>query len=218
MRLVLAALLIASLPAVAAADVAVRADVNVNVDVTVAAPPPAPAAAPAPAVTAEPTHTVDEQDRLHPGTLGLSLFASSSELIDSGVRAQGMGFALRLHPLDRYPVEVALETERDDYGSTMRTDWRIGYSINYMIPTSSFVAPYLVFPMGVNIVSLPGVDTFTQGYVGIGGGIMVKLGEHWRVSADARVIARNEQTPDGTPPILGSERVGELRGAAVYYF
>ena len=230
MRLVLAALLVASIPSLARADVSVHADVNV--DVTVGAPAPAPATAPAaapavapsqpappaPSVSAEPEHPVSPEDRLHPGTIGLSLFASSGALIDTGERVQGDGFAVRLHPLDRYPIEVAIETERDTYDGDMRTDWRIGYSIHYTIATDTFVSPYLVFPMGVNIVEVPGHDAFAQGYIGIGAGLAVHLGAHWLATADARVVARNEQTQDGMAPVLGPERVGELRGAAVYYF
>lgn len=218
MRWLLAALLTV-VPTVASADVSVQANVTVGVDVTAPPPSPPPAAPPAAVAVSTPpaANPGYDPDRRHPGTLGLSVFASGGALLDTRENMQGQGFALRLHPLDNYPIEVAIETERDTYEFDARSDWRIGYSIHYTIPTNTFVAPYVVFPMGVNIVSLPDHDAFAQGYIGIGGGLAFHFGPHWLATVDARIISRNEDNKD-MDPVLGPERVGEVRGAGVYYF
>ena len=64
--------------------------------------------------------------------------------------------------------------------------------------------------MGVNVVTRTDFDTVVQGYVGIGGGAVIRLGEHWMMSADARILGRNEHVEEGEEPSLPRETVLEL--------
>jgi hypothetical protein len=238
MRFVLAACLVAMTSAAASADVVAGADVHVDVTVGLPAPAPAPVPAPPPgppppppapvavpaappptAIVAAPAgHPMQPTDRWHPATLGLSLLASAGTVLATGERAEGAGFAFRIHPLDRYPLDVAIETEHDQYDNEMRSDWRIGYSLVYRIDLPGVVNPYVVFPMGVNIVSLPDHNAVVQGYVGIGAGLALRVGRHWMATVDARALSRNEQVEDGDEPVLGPETVAELRATTVFYF
>src|SRR5690242_18130859 len=171
MRFVLAACLVAMTSAAASADVVAGADVHVDVTVGLPAPAPAPVPAPppgppppspvaAPASPPPPAASVAKPaenpyarpaDRWHPATLGLSLLASAGTVLATGERAEGAGFAIRFHPLDRYPLDVAIETEHDQYDNEMRSDWRIGYNLVYRIDLPGIINPYVVVPMGVNI-------------------------------------------------------------------
>ena len=227
MRFVLAACLVAMTSAVASADVVAGADVHVDVTVGLPAPAPSPAPAPAPpppppptAIVAAPAEHANDvhEDRWHPATLGLSLLASAGTVLATGERAEGAGFAIRFHPLDRYPLDVAIETEHDQYDNEMRSDWRIGYNLVYRIDLPGIINPYVVFPMGVNIVSLPDHNAVVQGYVGIGAGLALRAGRHWIATIDARALSRNEQVEDGDVPVIGPETVAELRATTVFYF
>jgi hypothetical protein len=213
-------------PALAHAQVAV--DVGVDVRVHVPPPPPTPPPPPPtetpPAPPSPPPANVQiasghpmHESHTHPATLGLAALATTGIVRDTGDRLEGIGIAVVFHPLDRYPLDTNLEYERDALGPD-RTDHRIGYSLFVVPHREDAVAGYVVFPMGVNIVARTNFDTIVQGYVGIGGGALVRLSEHWMMSADARIIARNQALEDGEVQTLPHETVVELRASTGYYF
>src|SRR5690348_18507215 len=99
----------------------------------------------------------------------------------------------------------------------MRSDWRIGYNLVYRIDLPGIINPDVVFPMGVNIVSLPDHDAVVQGYVGIGAGLALRAGPHWIATVDARALTRDEQVEGGDVAAIGPEAVAAPRATPVCY-
>jgi hypothetical protein len=194
--------------------VAAHAQVHVDIDVDVHLAPPPPPPQPVVVVVTPPVPQVvvaPPNPNTSPATFGLSLFTSLGTTT-SGILAQGFGVTALVHAING-PVEVGIDYERDAYNSSdARVDHRIGYSL-YLGPTHGTLTPFVVIPMGVNVVTRPDFDAAVEGFVGIGGGAKLRLG-HWLFAADARVLTRSQQTSNDTPQTIDNETVFETRASA----
>jgi hypothetical protein len=192
---------------------------QVHVDVKILVPPspppvvePAPPVAPAPSVAVAPPPV----ERRHiPAVPGIVLTVDSGRILH-GALAQGAGVSLLAHPIEDYPFEISFDYQRDGYDSDGRVDHRIGYTL-IIGSTTKRLSPYVVIPMGVNIVVRDALDTKAQGYVGIGGGGKLRLGD-WALSVDARVLSRSENSSDDEVMPLPSETVLEAHANVAYVF
>lgn len=152
----------------------------------------------------------------NPATLGIVLATSVGRILGDDTNSQGFGGSALVHPVNGYPFEVSIDYERDAYDGGDRTDHRIGYSL-YIGSNTKRLGPYVVIPMGVNIVTRTDLDTKVEGYVGIGGGVKLQL-DHWRVTADARVLTRAENATQDETMVLPSEFAVEGRASVGYVF
>jgi hypothetical protein len=214
------------------APITARAQVHVDIDVDVnvhlpqtpppAPPPPPPPAPPQPiAVDAPPAIVVVKPSPFAPqpsipATLGIGLTVASGHVVNEG-NSEGVGVSAIMHPIVPYPLEVSIDYERDVFDSPdQRVDHRIGYSL-YFGPSTGRLSPFVVVPMGVNIVTRAELDTKVEGYVGIGGGAKLRLGD-WVVSGDARVLSRAENPSEDETMVLPSEVVLEAHATVAYIF
>jgi hypothetical protein len=216
--------LVLLVPITARAQVHVDIDVDVNVHLPPPPPAPPPAATPvAVAVDAPPTVVVATPKPSPfaprpsiPATLGIGLTVASGHVVNEG-NSEGIGVSAIMHPVVPYPLEVSIDYERDAFDSAdLRVDHRIGYSL-YFGPSTGRLSPFVVVPMGVNIVTRAELDTKVEGYVGIGGGVKLRLGD-WVISGDARVLSRAENPSDGENMVLPSEVVLEAHATVAYIF
>ena len=216
-----------------------RADgvgVGVSVDVHVALPPPPPPAPPPVVVVAAPPPVVDAppaaapsvvaapvsyRERTHPATLGLELTGINGRVIGWGASA-GTGVAVVIHPLDAYPLDVSIDYRRDVFldDPDERVDHRINYSL-YLGPQAPALAPYVVIPMGVNIVTRAEMATVVEGFVGIGLGGRLRVTDHFTIRGDARIESRGQATnqdEDPDPTLPKNEVAMSAQLSAGYYF
>jgi hypothetical protein len=216
--------LVLLVPITARAQVHVDIDVDVNVHLPPPPPPAPPPPAPPPvAVDAPPTVVVETAKPSPfaprpsiPATLGIGVTVASGHVVNEG-NSEGIGVSAIMHPVVPYPLEVSIDYERDAFDSAdQRVDHRIGYSL-YFGPSTGRLSPFVVVPMGVNIVTRAELDTKVEGYVGIGGGAKLRLGD-WVVSGDARVLSRAENPSDGETNVLPSEVVLEAHATVAYIF
>jgi hypothetical protein len=213
--------------------IAARAQVHVDIDVDVnvhlpppppSAPPPPPPVVPPPAVVDAPPTVVATTPKPDPfaprpsipATLGIGVTVASGHVVHEG-NSEGIGVSAIMHPIVPYPLEVSIDYERDAFDSVdQRVDHRIGYSL-YFGPSTGRLSPFVVVPMGVNIVTRAELDTKVEGYVGIGGGAKLRFGD-WFASADARVLTRSESPSQDETMVLPSEVVLEAHATVGYIF
>jgi hypothetical protein len=221
----------------ARADVGVAAGVGVgvSVDVHVAlppppAPPPPPPPEPPPSepppvavVVAAPPPTAPQsyQEHSHPATLGLELNAINGRVLGWGASV-GTGVSVVIHPLDAYPLDVAIDYRRDVFmdDPDERVDHRINYTL-YLGPQAPALAPYVAIPMGVNIVTRAQMATVVEGFVGIGVGGRWRVTEHFTIRGDARSETRgqaNDKDHDPDPTLPTNETALSAQLSAGYYF
>jgi hypothetical protein len=209
---------------------------GVSVDVHVALPPPpappppppppvavvvaAPAEAPPPSIVGDTPQPIN-QERSHPATLGLELNAINGRVLGWGASA-GTGISVVIHPLDAYPVDIAIDYRRDVFldDPDERVDHRINYTL-YLGPQAPALAPYVAIPMGVNIVTRAEMATVVEGFVGIGLGGRWRVTDHFTIRGDARIETRGQATnqdqdPDPTLPVHETALSAQL--SAGYYF
>jgi hypothetical protein len=185
------------------------------VAVVVAAPPPAAAT---PAIAAAPQ---SYQEHSHPATLGLELNAINGRVFGWGASV-GTGISVVIHPLDAYPLDVAIDYRRDVFMDDPdgRIDHRINYTL-YLGPQAPALAPYVAIPMGVNIVTRAEMPTVVEGFVGIGAGGRWRVTDHFTVRADARIESRgqaNDKDHDPDPTLPTNETALSAQLSAGYYF
>jgi hypothetical protein len=209
------------------APITAHAQVHVDIDINVHVPPPPPPPPPPPtpvAVVAAPPTVVVETAKPSPpaprpsipATFGIGLTVASGHVINEG-NSEGVGVSAILHPVVPFPVEVSIDYERDAFDSAdQRVDHRIGYSL-YFGPSTGRLSPFVVIPMGVNIVTRAELDTKVEGYIGIGVGAKLRFGD-WFASADARVLTRSESPSQDETMVLPSEVVLEGHATVGYIF
>ncbi len=119
--------------------------------------------------------------------IGVGLRASAMQVGRNGPTASGVGALLRFRSR---PVELELEVGRDTYNDLDRDDTRVGASL-YVPLTQTSLVPFLVAGAGVNFSYFGHTgDQLYQGYLGAGGGLSLKLGSRFIISADARYFMR----------------------------
>lgn len=189
--------------------------------------PPEPPTYYTPAPAPEAPTAVYEVARPRDPTIGVGVRASALRIGRDGPEAAGYGVLLRFRAR---PVELELEVGRDSYQDDVaREDTRLGASLYVPLVQSSF-APFLVVGAGMNFSHFEETgDELHQGYVAGGGGLSLKLGRRFVLSADARYMLRgffDAQDKIDLQPTLATNLDGdsnrdqavELRLNGVLYF
>ena len=158
----------------------------------------------------------------------------TGQVIDSGWSNLGIGGELLYRASPHLVTEVAGEYQRSTDGSLARTDIPITVGLRVHIGKPNWVvSPYFVFAAGLDIGLLDYKFTTDTAYYldgQLGGGLELRLGRHFAITADARLDGKKrlnsvDAAVASTTSIngkavhpLADEYGGQFRlGAAVYF-
>ena len=158
----------------------------------------------------------------------------SGQVIDNGWNNLGIGGEFLYRASPHLSTELAAEYQKNPDGPLGRADVPVTLGLRVHIGRPDWiVSPYFVFAAGVDVGMLDyKFTTDTSIYLDgqLGGGLELRLGKHFAITADARLDAKKrlndvDQAVASTKSIngkavhpLGDEYGGQFRlGAAVYF-
>ncbi len=158
----------------------------------------------------------------------------SGQVVDSGWDNLGIGGEILYRASPHLVTEVAGEYQRSTDGALARTDVPVTLGLRVHIGRPDWVvSPYFVFAAGVDVGMLDyKFTTDTAIYLDgqLGGGLELRLGQHFAITADARLDGKKRlNSPDAavasttsingkTVHPLADEYGGQFRlGVAVYF-